>query len=25
VNVSGPSFGPQGMVFIGPNWNVVPG
>ena len=25
VAVSGPSFGPQGMVFIGPDWNVVPG
>jgi hypothetical protein len=25
VNVSGPTFGPQGMVFIGPGWNVVPG
>ena len=25
VAVSGPSFGPQGMVFIGPGWNVMPG
>ena len=25
VNVSGPTFGPQGMVFIGPGWSVVPG
>ena len=25
VDVRGPAFGPQGMVFIGPGWNVVPG
>jgi hypothetical protein len=25
VKVSGPSFGPQGMVFIAPGWNVWPG
>jgi hypothetical protein len=25
VPVSGPTFGPQGMVFIGPGWSVVPG
>ncbi|MFY9930466.1 MAG: hypothetical protein WAK82_20915 [Streptosporangiaceae bacterium] len=25
VDVHGPAFGPQGMVFIGPGWNVVPG
>jgi len=25
VAVTGPFFGPQGMVFIGPDWNVVPG
>jgi hypothetical protein len=25
VAVSGPTFGPQGMVFIGPRWSVVPG
>jgi hypothetical protein len=25
VQVGGPAFGPQGMIFIGPNWNVVPG
>jgi hypothetical protein len=25
VTVSGPSFGPQGMVFIAPHWSVVPG
>jgi hypothetical protein len=23
--VRGPAFGPQGMVFIGPGWNVMPG
>jgi len=25
VDVHGPAFGPQGMVFIGPGWNVMPG
>ena len=25
VAVRGPAFGPQGMVFIGPGWNVMPG
>ena len=25
VDVRGPAFGPQGMVFIGPGWNVMPG
>ncbi len=25
VPVSGPVFGPQGMVFIAPGWNVTPG
>jgi hypothetical protein len=25
VPLRGPTFGPQGMVFIGPNWNVVLG
>ncbi len=25
VDVRGPVFGPQGMVFIGPGWNVMPG
>jgi hypothetical protein len=25
VDVRGPSFGPQGLVFIGPGWNVTPG
>lgn len=25
LNVHGPAFGPQGMVFIGPSWNVMPG
>jgi hypothetical protein len=25
VDVQGPTFGPQGMVFIGPGWNVMPG
>jgi hypothetical protein len=25
VPVSGPAFGPQGMVFIAPHWNVTPG
>ena len=25
VPVRGPAFGPQGMVFIAPHWNVTPG
>jgi hypothetical protein len=25
VNLRGAAFGPQGMVFIGPDWSVVPG
>ena len=25
VDVRGPAFGPQGMVFIAPDWNVMPG
>ena len=25
VDVRGPAFGPQGLVFIGPGWNVLPG
>jgi hypothetical protein len=25
VPVGGPVFGPQGMVFIAPHWNVTPG
>jgi hypothetical protein len=25
VPVSGPTFGPQGMVFVGPDWSVTPG
>ena len=25
VDVRGPAFGPQGMIFIGPGWNVMPG
>ncbi|MGD0699595.1 MAG: hypothetical protein ABSA02_06915 [Trebonia sp.] len=25
VDLRGPAFGPQGMVFIGPGWNVQPG
>jgi hypothetical protein len=25
VQHSGPSFEPQGMIFIGPGWNVIPG
>ena len=25
VDLRGPAFGPQGLIFIGPGWNVVPG
>jgi hypothetical protein len=25
VDVRGPAFGAQGLVFIGPGWNVLPG
>jgi hypothetical protein len=25
VELCGPAFGPQGLVFIGPDWSVEPG
>jgi len=25
VDVAGPTFGSQGMVFIAPDWNIWPG
>ena len=25
VDLRGPAFGPQGLVFIAPGWNVMPG
>ena len=25
VDLHGPAFGPQGLIFIGPGWNVMPG